>query len=329
MRLMRNLACGLTGVVLPLSSVGIAHVHSENEPLQVDETGTDENEENSLRRTVREDIAQRRAERDAYRDEVRARLKAMRKLRIATNVTAVAADIEVLSGELQVEEGSPLESLNLEIVPKELLDFKNQSLTFSLGYRFLPFIEVFGNAGFLASQTATVFDITGEIPGRNNQSSTPISFEYDFERDVEGYTGGIGTNVGFPIAEIRSRGMALFSSYQINWSSLQDGEIKTTNSRAAVGLIYPADFEAEGNVIYSLSASHNTLVRELTVPLEVVGQPIVVLLEQEFQEPWSMDFGVNIPVADGVSMVFGASQSFSGATSGVVTLNFYPPRKSQ
>ncbi len=305
------------------------------EPLEETEDLEQQEEDTSLRQELRQDASSLRAEiqarkavTDAERAAIRQRLREEPKWRVSLDMLIGSSDIRVLETEFIIlTEDSFLEDLNVDATTGEELTIETQVAVASIGYRILPFLEISASAGLGSSEIGTDLFLTAEVENPfGGGGSVPIEIDTVFEDEVAGYVYGLGVNAALPIATIRSRGLAAYAGYQANWATMDEGDVHSTTTRASIGLAYPADFESHNGLLYTVGATYGDLNREVNTIREVGSDETQLFLRQEYENPWSIQTSIAIPIKKKASFVIGGSQALSGATSIFASLVFTPGR---
>ena len=76
--------------------------------------------------------------------------------------------------------------------------------------------------------------------------------------------------------------------------------------------------------MFRIGASYNWLTRDVRRTKIVGDQEYEVRITQKYVNPWSVEAGVGLPVADRLVLGIGASQQIEGGLSGFLSLQWRP-----
>ena len=202
-------------------------------------------------------------------------------------------------------------------------EFTVSSTIFSgvLGYRILPFAEVYARGGLISSDAETGVVITGTPNGPfSDFFDGPITIDRETSREVDGHSLGLGASALLPVTEIAGDTLAVYGSYQYAWNRLDD----TVSSEAATtsfGLIYPVSRDRQ-NLIWRVGGSYNWISRDVEQALTLNGEAVRVRVTQEFEDPWAVEAGIGMPIAENTLLGLGAWHQLSGETSILASLTY-------
>lgn len=237
---------------------------------------------------------------------------------LGVGVAVMNADVRVVDSQASVPEDLQVGDFDLELA--DTLSISATSLSARIGYRLLPFLNVSAQGGLVWSDTQTGVTLSGTPDGVfSNLVSGPISVDADLETDASGYSLGLAANAFAPIASIRSKTVVLTSGFTYVWNTLENGDVQTEATRTSVGLVYPVSADPR-SVVYRLSGSYNWLTREIERSVALGQGDVAVSITQEYDDPWSAEFGASIPVSERVRFGISASQQIGGETSGFASV---------
>jgi len=241
------------------------------------------------------------------------------KWRFSLSYASVNADLNVIDSTVTLPDDIEMGDFSAEL--SDDLSLSSNVVYAGVGYRVLPFLEVSGRAGLLSSEASTGLTLTGTPDGPfNDLFDGPISFDTTRDANTTGYSLGLGANAFVPVVRVGEDLVAAYTGFQYTWNEFENSEI---TSRAAVtnfGLIYPVDPRGGGGPIYQVGASYSWLSREVMQTQIINGNPIMVELQQEFEDPWAVQLGAGFPLTETISLGFTASHNLSGSTSGLATV---------
>lgn len=241
------------------------------------------------------------------------------KWRFSLSYAALNADLNVIDSSVTLPEDLEVGDFTAELADD--LSISSQVVYAGIGYRILPFLELSGRAGLLSSEASTGLTLTGTPDGPFNALiDGPISFDTTRDTDTSGYSLGLGANAFLPVIEIGDDLVAAYTGFQYTWNEFENSEIMSRAAVTSFGLVYPVDLAGQTGPTYQLGASYSWLSREVVQTQILNGQPIMVELEQEFEDPWSIQLGAGFPLTESISLGFTASHALSGSTSGLATV---------
>ncbi|MEO0818237.1 MAG: hypothetical protein AAFX98_06480 [Pseudomonadota bacterium] len=239
----------------------------------------------------------------------------------SVTLSAVASNvaIEIVDSEIELPEA--LTDTDFEATLSEELNVSSTVVSGSVGYRILPFATVSARVGLISSDTETGVVITGTPNGPfGDVFDGQIAVDRETSREVDGYSLGLGANAFLPIAEIGGDKLAAHGGFQYAWNQFDD-TVTSEGATMNFGLVYPVNLERQ-NTIYSLGGSYNWISREVEQSLVLNGETIRVQVTQEFKNPWGVQGGVAIPIADDLLLGVGVWHQLSGETTGLASLTY-------
>ncbi|MEL6857842.1 MAG: hypothetical protein AAFO74_05615 [Pseudomonadota bacterium] len=252
-------------------------------------------------------------------DEMRAAAAEQGKWAVTMSVVASNAAIKIVDSEIELP--SELEETDFEATLGEDLSVSSTIVSGSVGYRVLPFLEVVARAGLISSDTETGVIITGTPNGPfSDLFDGPITIDRDANRDVDGYSLGVGANAALPIMQIGPDTLAAYSGFQFVRNEF-DESVSSEGATANFGLIYPVNLDRK-NVVYRIGGSYNWISRDVEQALSLNGETVRVNVTQEFEDPWAVDAGIGIPLTDNTQLGLGVWHQLSGETSALASLTY-------
>ncbi|WP_375286442.1 hypothetical protein [Sphingomonas sp.] len=246
-----------------------------------------------------------------------------RKLTVSANVALTNAKLQVVDSKVDVPADAPLEDMEVTISDK--LSVSTKIVSASVGYRVLPFLQVSARAGLSFGSAATGVTIKGTPTGAlSDFVDGPIELVTDAENDVNGYSLGLGANAFVPLARIGEDRVAGWASFQHLWNNLNGSEVVSRATRTSAGLAYAVDPSGGIPGVFRIGASYNWLTRDVRRTKIVGDQEYEVRITQKYVNPWSVEAGVGLPVADRLVLGIGASQQIEGGLSGFLSLQWRP-----
>ncbi len=236
-------------------------------------------------------------------------------------VGAAATNAAIKIVESKIELPEELGESNFEASLSD--DLKLSSTIFSgvVGYRILPFAEVFARGGFISSDSETGVVITGTPNGPfSDFFDGPITIDRETSREVDGYSLGLGANAYLPVTKIAGDTLVAYGTFQYAWNWFDE----TISSEAAItsfGFIYPVNLDRE-NIVYRVGGSYNWISRDVEQELTLNGEAVRVRVTQEFEDPWAVNVGIGIPIAENTLLGLGAWHQLSGETSFLASLTY-------
>ena len=238
---------------------------------------------------------------------------------ITLSAVSSNAAIEIVESEIELPE--EIESGDFEATLRDDLTVSSTIMSGSIGYRVLPFANVYARGGFISSDTETGVIITGTPNGPfSDFFDGPIAVDRDANREVDGYSLGLGTNAFLPITEIWDDTLAAYGGFQYVWNRL-DENVSSEGATTSFGLLYPVSRERQ-NVTYRLGGSYNWISRDVEQSLNFNGEDVRVRVTQEFETPWAVDAGVAIPLTQDTMLGLGVWHQLSGETSVLASLTY-------
>lgn len=243
------------------------------------------------------------------------------KWTVTASFAATNAAVDIVSSEVTLPQ--EFEEGDFEASLDDDLSISAQLVSGSVGYRLLPFLEVSARAGLASTDTDTGLTISGTPTGVfADVFEGPITFDREATLEVDGYSLGLGAAAYAPLADIGRDKLAGYLEYQYAWNRFDDDTIVSEASRASLGVVFPVNAERGNKPVYRISGSYNWITREIERDLTIGGEPISVRLTQEFENPWSMELGAGLPIADNTLLGLAASHQLSGETSAFASLTF-------
>ena len=236
-------------------------------------------------------------------------------------VSAVASNAAIKIVDSEIDLPDDFAEGDFEASLSDDLSVSSTIVSGSVGYRILPFAEVFGRAGLISSDTETGIVITGTPGGPfADVFNGPITIDQDTNLEVEGYSLGLGANAVLPVTTFGEDMLAAYSSFQYVWNQLDD-TVSSEGATTSFGLIYPVNRDHQ-KTIYRLGGSYNWISRDIERDLVLNGETLRVLVTQEFEDPWAVEAGVGIPITENTLLAFGAWHQLSGETSVLASLTY-------
>lgn len=252
-------------------------------------------------------------------DEMRVAVDEIGNWSVTMSVVASNAALNIVDSEIELP--SEFEETDFEAVLGDDLSVSSTIVSGSIGYRILPFVELVARGGLISSDTETGVIVSGTPTGPfSDFFDGPITIDRDTNRDVDGYSVGIGANAALPIAQIGNDTIAAYSGFQFIWNEF-DESVSSEGANANFGLIYPVNLDRK-NVVYRIGGSYNWISRNVEQALSVNGETIRVNVTQEFEDPWAVEAGVGIPLTDNIMLGLGAWHQLSGETSVLSSLTY-------
>ncbi|MEL6666801.1 MAG: hypothetical protein AAFQ24_11740 [Pseudomonadota bacterium] len=252
-------------------------------------------------------------------DEMRAAADDRGKWTVTMSVVASNAAIKIVDSEIELP--NELEESDFEATLGDDLSVSSTIVSGSVGYRILPFFEVVARGGLISSDTETGVIISGTPTGPfSDFFDGPITIDRDTNREVDGYSLGMGANAVLPIAQIGGDKIAAYSSFQFIWNEL-DESVSSEGANASFGLIYPVNLDRQ-NIVYRIGGSYNWISRDVEQALVLNGETVRVNLTQEFEDPWAIEAGIGIPLTNKTLLGLGVWHQLSGETSAVASLTY-------
>ncbi|MEO1658923.1 MAG: hypothetical protein AAFR65_14510 [Pseudomonadota bacterium] len=265
--------------------------------------------------------AQRKAERAALRASMEAYGADASRWRFATAVAFANAEVDLTSVEVDVPDDFLIE--DLDVVVTDLTDISSTAWINTVAYRVLPFLEVSGQIGVLQSETVTAFEITGTPDLELITFDEPITLQLDAGEEADGYTFGLGTNAIAPVGIVAGRPLIGVAGFRYNWNRVDNGNINSESLFANFGLAYAVPTE-QALYSFSLGAGYGRLERESIRDASFGGENIRVRVEQELENPWSVDFGVSRSLGPNWRIGYALSNNLSGPSTHLIALSFSP-----
>ncbi|MEL7547932.1 MAG: hypothetical protein AAGJ84_14870 [Pseudomonadota bacterium] len=239
----------------------------------------------------------------------------------AVTMSVVASNAAIKIVESEIELPSELDETDFEATLGDDLSVSSTIVSGSIGYRILPFVELVARGGLISSDTETGVIISGTPTGPfSDFFDGPITIDRDTNREVDGYSLGIGANAGLPIAQIGNDTLAAYSGFQFVWNEF-DESVSSEGATANFGLIYPVNPDRR-NVVYRIGGSYNWIRRDVEQALVLNGETVRVNVKQEFEDPWAVEAGIGIPLTDNTLLGLGVWHQLSGETSAVASLTY-------
>jgi len=231
---------------------------------------------------------------------------AIGKWSFSLSAAATNAAIKIVDSEVELPE--ELAESDFEASLSDELTASSTIFSGVVGYRILPFAEVYARAGLVSTDTETGVVITGTPNGPfSDFFSGPITIDRETSRDVDGYSLGAGASTYLPVTEIAGDTLAGYGSFQYAWNRFDE----TLSSEAAItsfGFVYPVSFDRQ-NIVYRFGGSYNWISRDVDQALTLNGEDIRVRVTQEFEDPWAVEAGVGIPLTQNTFLGLGAGTS--------------------
>lgn len=236
-------------------------------------------------------------------------------------LSAVASNAAIKIVDSEIDLPDDLSESDFEASLGDDLSVSSTIVSGSVGYRLLPFAEVFGRAGLISSDTETGVVITGTPGGPfADFFDGPITIDQDTNLEVEGYSLGLGANAFLPVTTLGDDTLAAYSGFQYVWNQLDD-TVSSEGATTSFGLIYPVNLDRQ-KTVYRLGGSYNWISRDIERDLVLNGETSTLLVTQEFEDPWAVEAGVGIPIAEDTLLAFGAWHQLSGETSVLASLTY-------
>ena len=252
-------------------------------------------------------------------DEMRAAADEQGKWTVTMSVVASNAAIKIVESEVELP--SALEETDFEVTLGDDISVSSTIVSGSIGYRILPFVELVARGGLVSSETETGVIISGTPTGQfSNFFDGPITIDRDANREVDGYSLGIGANAAFPVMQIGNDTLAAYSGFQFVWNEF-DESVSSEGANANFGLIYPVSLDRR-NVVYRIGGSYNWISRDVEQALVLNGETVRVNVTQEFEDPWAVQAGIGIPLTDNTQLGLGVWYQLSGETSALASLTY-------
>lgn len=241
------------------------------------------------------------------------------KWSVSLSAAATNAAISIVDSEIELPES--LGESDFEASLSDELTVSSTLVSGSVGYRILPFVEVFARGGLISSDTQTGVTLTGTPNGLFAALvDGPITVDRETSQEVDGYLLGLGTTAALPITEIAGDTLVAYGGFQYIWNRLDD----TVSSEAATtsfGLIYPVNRDRQ-NLIWRVGGSYNWISRDVEQALTLNGEAVRVRVTQEFEDPWAVEAGVGIPLGNDTMLGLGVWHQLSGETSALASVTF-------
>lgn len=236
----------------------------------------------------------------------------LKKWSFSLSAAATNAAIRIVESELELPD--ELAESDFEARLSDNLNVSSTLTLGTIGYRILPFAELFARGGLIPSDTQTGISITGKPNGPfSDFFEKPITFDRETSQEVDGYSLGIGANFTLPIVEVGSKALAAYGGFQYIWNRLDD-TVSSQGSTTSFGLIYPVSPDRQ-NIIYRVGGSYNWISRDVIKTLSLSGEPVRVRVNQEFEAPWAVEAGIGIPFDQDTLLGLGVWYQLSGETS--------------
>lgn len=241
------------------------------------------------------------------------------KWSMSLSAAATNAAIRIVESEIELPED--LAPGDFEASLSDDLSVSSTIVSASVGYRVLPFAEVYARGGFISSDTETGVIITGTPTGRfADVFNGPITLDRETSQDVDGYSLGLGANAALPITEIAGDTLAAYAGFQYIWNRFDD-TVSSEGATTSFGLLYPASLEQE-NLIWRIGGSYNWISRDVEQSLNFNGEDVRVRVTQEFEDPWALEAGLGIPLGEDTLLGLGVWHQLSGETSFLASLTY-------
>ena len=241
------------------------------------------------------------------------------KWNIAISVVASNAAIKIVDSEVELPEA--FDDTDFEVNLSEDLSVSSTIVSGSVGYRVLPFAEIYARAGFISSDTETGVTITGTPIGPlSDLVDGPVTIDGDRSSEVDGYSLGLGGRSVLPIAQIGDNRLAAYSGFQYVWNRFED-TVSSEGAKVSYGLLYPVNLQNR-KIIYRVGGSYNWISRNVEQSLIFNGEPLRVQVTQELDNPWAAEAGVGIPIVENFLLGAGVWHQFSGETSFVASISY-------
>lgn len=241
------------------------------------------------------------------------------KWSFSLSAAATNAAIKIVESEIELPEG--LAEGDFEASLNDELTVSSTLVSGVVGYRILPFAEVYARGGLVSTDTETGVTISGTPNGPfADFFNGPINIDRETSRDVDGYSFGLGASAALPVTEIAEDTLAAYGSVQYAWNRFDD----TLSSEAAItsfGFVYPVSLDRQ-NIVYRLGGSYNWISRDVDQFLSVNGDDIRVRVTQEFEDPWAIEAGVGIPIGQNILLGVGGWHQLSGETSFLASITY-------
>ena len=225
------------------------------------------------------------------------------------SAAATSAAIKIVDSEVELPE--ELAESDVEAALSNELTASSTILSGMVGYRILPFAEVYARAGLISTDTETGVTISGAPNGPfSDLFDGPIMIDRETSRDVDGFSLGLGASTYMPITEIAGDTLAGYGTFQYAWNRFDE----TLSSEAAItsfGFVYPVNFDRQ-NIVYRFGGSYNWISRDVDQALALNGEDIRVRVTQEFEDPWAVEAGMGIPLTQNTLLGLGGWHQLSG-----------------
>jgi len=241
------------------------------------------------------------------------------KWSLSLSAAATNAAIRIVDSEIELP--VDLAPRDFEASLSDDLSVSSTIVSASVGYRILPFAEVYARGGLIASETETGVTLTGTPTGRfTDVFNGPITLDRETSQDVDGYSLGLGANAALPITEISGDTLAAYGGFQYVWNRL-DEDVSSEGATTSFGLLYPVSLDRQ-NLIWRAGGSYNWISRDVEQALTVNGEPVRVRVTQEFEDPWAVEAGVGIPLGKDTLLGLGVWHQLSGETSALASVTY-------
>ena len=237
----------------------------------------------------------------------------------ALSIAVTNLAVEVVDSELtfsdEIEVGDFDASLSDE------LSISTSVVSATVGYSVLPFLELTARAGLANSESNTGIIVSGTPTGQFSEFfDGPITLDGESDLEVDGYSLGLGAAIRLPIAEIGDDLLAGYSEFQYVWNRFDNEEIVSEGSKTTLGLAYPVNLNDRSKPLYFAGVGYSWLSREIEQNRIIAGQAVNVQITQEFENPWSIEFGAGVPISKNVVFGAGAFHQLSGETSAFASI---------
>ncbi len=237
------------------------------------------------------------------------------------SLSAAATNTAIKVVESEVELPEDLSQGDVEASLSDDLTVSSTVFSGSVGYRILPFLDVFARGGLVSSDTETGVVITSTPNGPFlDLLDGPIMIDRDTSREADGYSLGLGARAAMPVTEVAGDMLAGYGGFQYAWNRFDD----TLSSEAAMtsfGLVYPVNLDRQG-IVYRIGGSYNWISRDVDQALTLNGEDIRVRVTQEFEDPWAVEGGVGIPLTQNMLLGLGGWHQLSGETSFLASITY-------
>ncbi|MEM7767797.1 MAG: hypothetical protein AAF253_09955 [Pseudomonadota bacterium] len=237
------------------------------------------------------------------------------------NLSAAATNAAIRIVESEIELPDDLAAGDFEASLSDDLTVSSTIVSGSVGYRVLPFVEVFARGGLISSDTETGVTIMGTPNGPfSDFFNGPITVDRETSREVDGYSLGLGGNGVLPITKVGGDTLAAYGGFQYIWNRF-DETVSSEGATTSFGLLYPVSLDRQ-NVIWRVGGSYNWISRDVEQTLTLNGEPVRVRVTQEFEDPWAVEAGVGIPLGKDTLLGLGVWHQLSGETSALASITY-------